>query len=605
MMARYRGRHAAGKQVAGVVRQFGRRGKLRRSVVGTTVAAAAMAALTASQAPGVELGGYDRDDGADRSGSAPRDQAPGDDSYHTELPPLESPAPPGGSPGHAGIDTSESGIPATVLAAYKYAQRSLASSTPDCGVRWQLLAAIGKVESGQARGGAVTKDGTTLKPILGPVLNGSRFARIHDTDGGRWDGDSTYDRAVGPLQFIPSTWHRWGSDGNGDGRRDPGNVFDASLSAGRYLCGGGRDLAKKADLDRSILSYNDSAEYLRTVLAWYEFYSKGTHRVPDGSGALPTSPGAGGFGRVPGNGAPGTGGSDGSGSHRPGGGSHHKPGGDPGGKPGGGSGGGSGGGGDHQSPSPEPPPHSPSPSPSTPAAVKPVGDTALSAAAGEDFAEQPGVSVSGKTGKKLKGVRVRYEIRGDTGAHFTGTGLLGHSRRATVTTGEDGTATAPELNAGLKPGEFTVHATVVGHDVRGADFHGTVKEKPAPQPPKADKLERTSQAPLKAPVNGEFANDAVQIKATSGDRPAAGVPLTATMVKDAGDRVPNDKGPYFKGLTGNVLRTLNGLRTDRNGMLTLPKIYTDGNAGTFKLRISTAEGKQLVVDLTVTKGGEK
>ncbi|MBO0517868.1 lytic transglycosylase, partial [Streptomyces beijiangensis] len=105
-------------------------------------------------------------------------------------------------------------------AAYKQAQQTVAGTDPGCHLPWQLLAAIGKVESGQARGGRVDAGGTTLSPILGPVLNGVGFANISDTDHGQYDGDSTHDRAVGPMQFIPSTWKTWGQDANGDGKKD-------------------------------------------------------------------------------------------------------------------------------------------------------------------------------------------------------------------------------------------------------------------------------------------------------------------------------------------------------------------------------------------------
>ncbi|MFB6942373.1 MULTISPECIES: lytic murein transglycosylase [unclassified Streptomyces] len=288
-------------------------GTMRRGLGGTAAAVAAMAALTASQAPGHvrhEQTAKERQEADEVIWT----HVPNDDSYHTELPPLVSPEPPERgvkqSPA-AARSWAEAGIPATVLAAYRKAEGVLGRTDPGCHLPWQLLAAIGKVESGQAGGGRVDAHGTTLSPILGPVLDGAGFAHIPDTDNGVYDGDTTYDRAVGPMQFIPSTWAHWGRDGNGDGRRDPNNVYDAALAAGYYLCAGARDLSVKGDLDRAILSYNHSDTYLRTVLSWLEFYRKGIHPVADGKGTVPKSPGAGGPNRpthpVGGPGAPGGG----------------------------------------------------------------------------------------------------------------------------------------------------------------------------------------------------------------------------------------------------------------------------------------------------------
>ncbi|MFJ1791053.1 lytic transglycosylase domain-containing protein [Kitasatospora griseola] len=172
-------------------------------------------------------------------------------------------------------------LPSTVFDAYRRAEASLAASSPGCHLPWQLLAAIGEVESGQADGGRVDATGTTYRPILGPVLDGNGFAAIADTDGGRYDGSAVWDRAVGPMQFIPSTWATWGADGNGDGKADPNNIWDAALAAGRYLCAGGRDLAVPAQLDRAVLGYNNSAEYLRTVRAWMVHFQTGTSPTAD------------------------------------------------------------------------------------------------------------------------------------------------------------------------------------------------------------------------------------------------------------------------------------------------------------------------------------
>ncbi|WP_328906976.1 lytic transglycosylase domain-containing protein [Streptomyces sp. NBC_00234] len=271
-------------------------GTMRRGLNRTATAVAAMAALTASQAPGF-AGSPPNEKAAAAQDDVIWTEVPNDDSYHTELPPLKTPEPParGGKPGPVAARThTEAGIPATVLAAYRKAEGALGRSDPGCNLPWQLLAAIGKVESGQASGGRVDSGGTTLGRILGPVLNGVGFANISDTDDGAYDGDAQYDRAVGPMQFIPSTWAHWGRDGNADGRRDPNNIYDAALAAGHYLCAGTRNLNTQGDLDRAILSYNHSDTYLRTVLSWLEFYRQGTHPVADGRGVIPQSPGAGG-----------------------------------------------------------------------------------------------------------------------------------------------------------------------------------------------------------------------------------------------------------------------------------------------------------------------
>ncbi|WP_314172828.1 lytic transglycosylase domain-containing protein [Streptomyces winkii] len=515
-------------------------------MTGTAIAAATMAALTASQAPGAEVDHRVDGPGKERADDAQADP-PGDDSYHTELPPLESPAPPRSSP----ITPSESGIPASVLAAYKKAARSLGASDPACGLRWELLAAIGKVESGQARGGAVDKAGTTLKPILGPVLNGSGFARINDTDGGRLDGDRRFDRAVGPMQFIPSTWHRWGVDGNGDGSRDPANVHDAALAAAGYLCAGERDLRAKSGLHRAVLSYNDSRAYLRTVLAWYEFYRKGTHKVPDGTGSLPDSPGAGAGRGGKGKDAPGRG----HGSHKPG----------------------KGDGGDH----------SPAPKPGTPADIKPVLAGPLSAYTGGTFEQRPRIRVADSAGKAVDGVRVKYTIKGRTGARFPGS-----ATEATATTGRDGIASAPVISAGKQAGEFTVTATAVGRDLRAATMSATVSPKYT--------FARDPGGPLKAPADSEF--DDIEVKLAHKKEAAAGVPVTATMIDKDGEE--NTKGPYFKDLLGNEVRSrtesTGGLLGEK-GVLKLPTVHTDGHTGTFTLRLTTADGSTYDIPLTVTK----
>ncbi|QCQ90319.1 lytic transglycosylase domain-containing protein [Rhodococcus sp. SGAir0479] len=180
------------------------------------------------------------------------------------------------------------GIPEIVLNAYRSAELAIAGAQPGCGLSWNLLAGIGKIESGHAGGGQTDAAGTTVTPILGPTLNGHLAGNevITDTDRGALDGDAAHDRAVGPMQFIPSTWARYASDGNGDGVADPNNVFDAALAAARYLCSGGLDLRDPAQESRAVLRYNNSTSYLANVLAWSTAYRTGGTAAP----AVPVVP---------------------------------------------------------------------------------------------------------------------------------------------------------------------------------------------------------------------------------------------------------------------------------------------------------------------------
>ncbi|MGW4826943.1 lytic transglycosylase domain-containing protein [Amycolatopsis japonica] len=174
------------------------------------------------------------------------------------------------------------GIPVTALAAYRNAADILIAEQPGCHIDWALIASIGRIESNHARGGYVDAKGNTLEPILGPQLNGAGpFAAIPDTDGGKFDGDTVWDRAVGPTQFIPSTWARYASDGNGDGESNPNNIFDAALGTGRYLCSGGLDLSKSDQLRAAVFRYNNSDTYVNTVLIWAEAYRTGVLPTPD------------------------------------------------------------------------------------------------------------------------------------------------------------------------------------------------------------------------------------------------------------------------------------------------------------------------------------
>ena len=128
------------------------------------------------------------------------------------------------------------------------------------------MAAIGAVESGHAtHGGArLNASGLAQPAIVGPALNGDGVAAIRDTDGGAWDQDKSWDRAVGPMQFIPSTWRRWAADGDGDGRADPNQIDDAALAAARYLCASG-PMTTSAGWRRAVFAYNHSDAYVAKV----------------------------------------------------------------------------------------------------------------------------------------------------------------------------------------------------------------------------------------------------------------------------------------------------------------------------------------------------
>jgi membrane-bound lytic murein transglycosylase B len=172
---------------------------------------------------------------------------------------------------------SHTDIPARALLAYGNAELVLRSIQPGCHMSWATLAGIGRVESDHGRfGGAVLQaDGLPSKPITGVPLDGTgSVAAIADTDGGAIDGDPRLDRAVGPMQFIPSTWRKWASDANGDGKGNVQQIDDAALGAARYLCAGGRDMGTAAGWWSGVMSYNNSVEYGQKVFGLAQGYAK-------------------------------------------------------------------------------------------------------------------------------------------------------------------------------------------------------------------------------------------------------------------------------------------------------------------------------------------
>ncbi len=165
----------------------------------------------------------------------------------------------------ADVDVDDIDFPLVALDAWVKA----AAEAP-CRVEWWALAGISKVEGrhGTHGGGRLGARGYPSVKIIGPQLDGSgAFAAIPDTDGGIYDGDPVWDRAVGPMQFIPSTWRAWGRDGDHDGAADPFTIYDAAAAATAYLCAGRTDLTQEDQLRAAYFSYNHSGHYVDTVLA--------------------------------------------------------------------------------------------------------------------------------------------------------------------------------------------------------------------------------------------------------------------------------------------------------------------------------------------------
>ncbi|MEU2390678.1 hypothetical protein [Streptomyces sp. NPDC007369] len=492
-------------------------------------------------------------------------------------------------PPAAGAGEGASGIPATALDAYKRAETAVAAALPKCKLPWQLLAGIGRVESVHASGYGLKTDGYTEKPIRGPQLNGQGFAEIKDTDKGEFDGDAAYDRAVGPMQFIPSTWATWGADGNGDSKRDPNNIYDAALGAGLYLCAGDRNLSDQAQLDKAILSYNNSREYVNTVLGFMKQYQSGTSEVPNpptGTYPTPANP------VLP--------------TPRPttttqtkpstGTGSSAKP---------------------STQPSTQPSTKPADPKPAEPAKPAPhlakvevLGSTELKAEAGAAFTAVPRVKAVLSDGKPAKGQAILFAVEDDaTGTYF---GIRGRSHLV-VQTDAEGIAAAPGLVAGEKPGTFTLRASGYGTATQfTVNFGGVVAAKPVPVV--ADLLTRTDEGagkPLE--VVAGTAVKGVQVKATAGGKAVAGTQVTAGLVVEdeaTGRWVPVDpakaKGPYFKGAKdGEKLFSLELAPSAADGLIALPELLTaDAAPGTYHLQLITREKVFLILEVKVTAKAE-
>ncbi|SFB40265.1 Transglycosylase SLT domain-containing protein [Nocardioides alpinus] len=179
-----------------------------------------------------------------------------------------------------------SSIPQAALAAYQRAEAVINKADAGCALPWELIAAIGRVESDHGRfgGNTLDDDGVARPGIYGIALNGKNNTQdISDTDAGQYDNDTRHDRAVGPMQFIPSTWTVVGVDGDSDGTRNPQDIDDAALATAVYLCSGDDDLSSEKGQRASVYRYNHSNDYVDLVLSIMQSYMDGDFS------AVPTS----------------------------------------------------------------------------------------------------------------------------------------------------------------------------------------------------------------------------------------------------------------------------------------------------------------------------
>lgn len=147
-------------------------------------------------------------------------------------------------------------VPELVYYAYRAAEMQLQIDTPGCGLPWNLLAAVGRLESGHADGGRTDVLGTLSTPRVSP--NGE----------------------LGPMQLPAAVWEQYAADGNADGRTDPQNVFDQSLAAGHWMCANEANLREPEGRARAIALFDPRPEYRVNVEAWSAAYEKGAATSP-------------------------------------------------------------------------------------------------------------------------------------------------------------------------------------------------------------------------------------------------------------------------------------------------------------------------------------
>src|SRR5699024_5037568 len=114
----------------------------------------------------------------------------------------------------------------------------------------------------------------SVPDFTGPLLDGSEgVMEVEDTDEGEYDDDEQWDRAVGPMQFLPETWETHAVDGNLDGENDPQQIDDAVLTTGVYLCENAEDLTDDDEWVSEVAICYQSMEYARDLAGIADSYA--------------------------------------------------------------------------------------------------------------------------------------------------------------------------------------------------------------------------------------------------------------------------------------------------------------------------------------------
>jgi cell wall-associated NlpC family hydrolase len=164
-------------------------------------------------------------------------------------------------------------IPPDLLPVY------MAASVTCRGLPWQVLAAIGWVESRHAGGRADPRSGDVVPPIIGPSIDGQNgTATIPDAS--QPDG---WAHALGPMQFLSATWTtsgRLAPDRPPDASPNVQNAWDSIYSAAEYLCGGA---SSTDNIHDAVLRYNHSEAYFKQVMTKAAGYGLGSGQTIDGT----------------------------------------------------------------------------------------------------------------------------------------------------------------------------------------------------------------------------------------------------------------------------------------------------------------------------------